>query len=427
MKKPVFIAFVVIFAAFPAFFWFRHTPTGLPWAVYLHEAGKLLALIAFVLTFFQYVLSARIKWIEKGMGLDHQLAIHARMGALILPIVTLHPVLILLSERFQGYQSPLSVWKGLGAAALLILWIAACAAMLYGRISISYEAWKRFHRLAFLVFPIVFVHSFVLGGTLYQTPVRIFWIVLIVLYLSILIHRACRYVFIKRHPFKVSKIETVAKNIRYIVFEGPHAVFDPGQFMFLRVMRKGKISEAHPFTIATSPEQNHLAVCIKMVGDFTSDLNKIQPSDRAYIDMPYGRFSFVHNDAQELIFIAGGIGITPFLSMLRTMKDHGINRNVTLFWANGSEADICFKSELERMREAISGLEIIYVFSRMPEWPGEKGHIDKEMLRRYISAFEAGAFFLCGPPKMMADLRTALLSLGVSRQRIIWERFSLKP
>lgn len=427
MKKPLFILLMVFCAAFPALFWFLHLPPGLPWAVYLHETGKLTALLAFVLIFFQYVLSSRIKWIEKGMGLDRQLALHAKMGAVILLLITLHPVLILLSERLQGYQTPLSVWKLLGAAALLLLWTAACAAMLYGRISISYEAWKRVHKLAYFVFPILFVHSVVLGGTLYRMPVKVFWILLLVLYLGILIHRGCRYVLRKRHPFSVSKIETVAEKILHIEFEGQHPPFNPGQFMFLRLIKKGRISEAHPFTIASSPNQHHLSVCIKMVGDFTSSLKEIEVSAPAYIHMPCGRFSFVHHDAQELIFIAGGIGITPFLSMLRAMRDQGIARKVTLLWANQREEDICFKSELDRMTEEMPDFKRIYVLSREPEWPGEKGHIDKDMLMRHIFAFDTGMFFICGPPAMMESVRTAVRSLGVSRKRILWERFSLKP
>lgn len=124
------------------------------------------------------------------------------------------------------------------------------------------------------------------------------------------------------------------------------------------------------------------------MGDFTATVKDTTSADEAYIDMPYGIFSFLNYDAPNLVFIAGGIGITPFISMLRYMVDKKLERNVILIWGNKTEKDIAFKSELEQMVVAMPSLRIIHVLSNQPPWPGEKGYVDTRLLHTHLDGFE---------------------------------------
>jgi ferredoxin-NADP reductase len=89
-------------------------------------------------------------------------------------------------------------------------------------------------------------------------------------------------------------------------------------------------------------------------------------------------FSFLQHDAKRLVFIAGGIGITPFMSMLRYIRDRKLKKELILFWANKMEKDIAFRDELEKMAAEMPSLRAIHILSRQENWPGEKGHIHME-------------------------------------------------
>jgi len=224
----------------------------------------------------------------------------------------------------------------------------------------------------------------------------------------------------------VSNVTQEADDIWRLDFEGDHPDYAPGQFMFVRLEREGSISASHPFTIASSPTQKGLSICAKAVGDFTSGLRETKSSDPAYVDMPYGVFSFVYHNADRMIFIAGGIGITPFLSMLRYMKDRDLSKEVILLWGNKTEKDITFRAELNRMASEMPHLKVRYVLSRQKGGPGEKGRIDREILKKHVGDLTRGEYFICGPRPMMEDVGKALSGLGVPRRRIHTERFALR-
>jgi len=426
MKKTLLLIFMASSVAMPIFFWSRMLTGGLPWPVYLFDAGRLFALAVFVLLAFQYVLSSRIKWIEKGIGLDRLFGIHQICGGIILALITAHPLLILLSERLQGYAAPFGFLKVLGLIAILLVWAAAGSALLYGRIPMGYESWKRIHCIGYLILPLAFVHSFFMGSTLQRGTMREFWAILFLIYLAVAVNRIRQHHAFKRHPLRVSRVTKETYDIWRLDLEGDHPGYVPGQFMFIRIEREGRLSAPHPFTIASSPTQKGLSICAKAVGDFTSGLGQTKPSDPAYVDLPYGVFSFVHHDADRLIFIAGGIGITPFLSMLRYMKDRDLRKEVILLWGNKTEKDIAFRAELDSMVTDMPSLKVVHILSRQGDWPGEKGRIDRGMLKRHVGDLAKGEFFVCGPLPMMQDIRKALSGQGVPRRRIHTERFALR-
>lgn len=426
MKKNIFLILAGLCLAVAASSWARTLAGGLPWPVYLQEVGGLLALLGFILLFFQYVLISRIRFIEKGIGLGRLIGMHKPLGVLILSAVTLHPLLILVSERIQGYSTPIGFVKIVGVIALLTIWVTAGSALIFGRINLRYESWKRIHRAGYIILPLAFFHSLFLGSTLQHGFLRGFWVVLGLCYAAVLAARIHKHYAVKRYPLSVSHIKQETHDTCSLDIEGDHPDYAPGQFMLLRLNIDGIVSASHPFTISSSPTRKGLSICVKSVGDFTSRLSEGVQLDQAFVDMPYGVFSFLNHDAERYIFIAGGIGITPFLSMLRFMKDKKLNKEVILIWGNKAKRDIAFMAEIESMTSQMTSLKVVHVLSREKEWPGEKGHIDAEKLKRQVGDFTKGEFFVCGPPRMMKDLEKALLALGVKKGRIHTERFSLR-
>lgn len=426
MKKSLLLIVMGFSVGLAFFFWSRLLAGGLPWAAYLYDAGRLLALAGFIFMTFQYILSSRIGWIEKGIGLDNLIRLHKGAGVLILVILTGHPLLLLLSERLQGYSTPLSAFKILGLITLLLVWVTAAAALLYGPIRVRYEVWKGVHRVGYVILPLALFHSVFIGSTLQRGPMRVFWAILALVYVTVLAARIQRRFTVRSRPFTVAAVTREAEDTWGLHFEGNHGDYAPGQFMILQLKREGRVSEPHPFTMVSSPARNGLAICAKAVGDFTSTLGRTRPSEEAYIDMPFGVFSFLHHDAERLVFIAGGIGITPFMSMLRYLRDRKLRREVILLWANKTEKDIAFRAEIEKLSSEITSLKVVHILSRQEDWPGEKGRINGDTFKKHVGDFAEGEFFICGPPQMMSDIQKILSGLGVSKQRIHTERFALR-
>jgi predicted ferric reductase len=189
MKKALLFAAIFTCLAVPGMSWAKALMPGLPWSVYLYEAGRLLALLAFVLILFQYVLISKIGWIERGLGPAALFKLHKRWGVIAFVMILSHPVLLILSERLQGYASPMSPIKVLGVLTLVVLSAATLAALLSRRLHLKVQTWKMVHRAAYLVFPLGFVHSLLIGTTLHKWPPRVLWLTMATAYLAIVAYR----------------------------------------------------------------------------------------------------------------------------------------------------------------------------------------------------------------------------------------------
>ncbi|MGQ9609884.1 MAG: ferredoxin reductase family protein [bacterium] len=396
--------------------------------VYLHDLARFLAITGFVMLFIQFALSSRIKLIERDIGLDKLFRVHKIFGIIGFIFILIHPLALFLSDRLQGYDSKLfTPLKIIGIISLVLLALSALIAMLYGLIKIKYETWKNIHKLMYIAFPLAFIHSILIGSDLTRSiALKILWWVLLGAYLTILVYKLVMYFKIRRNPFKISEVKQETHDTWSLFFDGKYKIYKPGQFLTVRLIRNGKVSESHPFTMSSSPTRDKISITVKAVGDFTSTIKDVRISDLAYVDEPYGVFSFLNYDEKNLVFIAGGIGITPFISMLRYIYDKKLERNIVLIWGNKTSDDIAFKDELERLESEISSLKVIHVMSNQSEWQGEKGYIDSEKLKKYIKDFRNSQFFVCGPPIMMTKVIKALKELGVSNRKIHYERFALR-
>ncbi len=390
----------------------------------IYKAGRYIALVGFFLIFVQYILSSKIKFIESKFGLDKLFIVHRKIGVIGLILVLIHPTLLFIVFGIEGYSL---LWKGVGAIALIILILIAGAAILYAKLHLKYETWKNIHRASYAILPIAFIHSMVLGSDLNGLLwLKILWFILAGIYVLVMIYKILSWANVRKHPFKITDAIQETHDVWSLHFDGTKKDYKPGQFMIINLKRNGKVSESHPFTISSSPTSGNLSISVKSSGDFTATIKDTKTSDIAFIDAPYGRFSFLNHDNDNLVFIAGGIGITPFISMLRYIRDKKLNRNVTLIWANKTEDDIAFRAELEKMTSEMPSLKVIHVMSKQDDWQGEKGYVDAEKIKGLVENVSGSEFFICGPPIMMTLVEKDLIGLGVSKSRIHYERFALR-
>ena len=426
MKRQILLTVMALFIAIPLMFWGRTLTWDLPWVFYLYSVSRALALTGFVLILFQYVLSSRIKFLERGIGLDRLFIIHRTSGLVGVILVLIHPLTLLAPNVIQGLGFTLNPWRLVGVLNFFILGMAASAALFYQKLHLKYETWKTIHQATYVVLPLAVVHSLLLGSDLISGPLRIFWFVLAGVYVAVWSYKLWNRAQVRGHPYTIAEVVQETHDTWSLVLEGKYIDYRPGQFMILQLIRDGTLSESHPFTISSSPTWDRISVTIKSVGDFTSTISQTKTTDRAYVDAPYGAFSFLNHDDRDLVFIAGGIGITPFLSMLRYIYDNRLEQNITLLWGNKTEQDIPCRAELEKMASEMPSVKIVHVMTRQPDWPGERGYIGVEMLKKYITHPEDARFFICGPPPMMATVVRALRDLGVPKKRIHYERFAFR-
>lgn len=426
VKKWLLLVIVALSLALPCVVWARAQPPGLPLRAFVRPAGRLLALLGFILLFFQYVLSSRIKWIERGIGLDKLLALHRPFGITGYILLVLHPTSLLLADVVDGSKIAFDAQKILGATNLTALTAGVGAALLYRVLSLRYEVWKAVHWTNYVVLPIALFHGLRGGTDLHSGLLRGFWFGLGGLYGAVLAGKLWTWGQTRRHAYRIATVAQETHDTWNLALEGRKIEHEPGQFLFVRLLRDGCLSSPHPFTIRSSPSRDRLAVTIKESGDFTSTVGQTKVGDRAYVDAPYGVFTCVGVNTPSLLLIAGGIGITPMISMLRFLHDTGDDRDTVLLWGNQTEADIAFRDELAQLASEMPSLQVVHVLSRQDDWPGEKGHIDKELLSRYLGNLDDPAVFVCGPPRMIASVTKALRRTGVPRRRIHSERFALR-
>ncbi len=402
------------------------------------DIGRNLALIGFMVLILQFVLAARVKWIERAFGLDILIRFHKYIAVLAAACLLLHPLLLAAGGMgwtlLIGLDLPWYIW--VGKAALILVVANVLISMYQGRLGLTFEKWRLGHdALGPLILLGIFVHSWFAGDDLELGSMQSLWIGSFVLAISMFIyHRFLRPVSLAKQPYQVKEVIQEAEDVWTVHLVPPQGksipAYYPGQFHFLTFFREQALPvEEHHWTISSSPARKEtLCSTIKAVGDFTSTIDRTKPGDTAAVHGPFGRFSYaLHPRERDLVFLAGGIGITPLMAMLRHMRDTRDTRSVTLLYANRNEDQIVFREELNDIAAGQwPDLDLVHVLSRPEEdWRGESGHIDWDKIEKFCGQnLGTKVFYVCGPLRMSTALISTLRDMGVPDQRIRREIFS---
>ncbi|MFP4383405.1 MAG: ferric reductase-like transmembrane domain-containing protein [Spirochaetia bacterium] len=404
----------------------------------LYEAGQILVLLAFPVLALQPVLSARLRLLDKAFALNSVINFHRTMAIAGAAAAFIHPVLLAAGTSNWAllYSFDLPWYILFGKAALLLLILMVLTSLFLAFFRLTFEKWRFFHNLFFMLVIIgVFFHSIFTGSDFIYPFMVALWSVLLAAALTAYVgHKIIRPLMLRKKPFEVVGVEQESKNVWTLRFkpQGPWALdYAPGQFQFITLKRGRELpKEEHHFTISSSPKDNpeHTAT-IKNVGDFTSTIKETKPGDAALIQAPFGRFSYrLHPWESDLVFIAGGIGITPIMGMIRFIRDSKEDKRVLLLYGNNREEEIVFRKELEEIEESGQfDFRLVHVLAEPPgNWNGESGFITADIIKKYATDQLFGRYYyVCGPPVMMDKVIGALKGLGVPSSKIHSERFSL--
>jgi predicted ferric reductase len=344
---------LVILLPVLAFFWLPGTPEhGV-----LFDMGRGAAMAAFAILMLQPVLAGRFKAAERPFGFDIVIRFHQAVAVFALLLLIVHPFLLAAGgggwDLLFSLNVPPEIW--VGKAALVLLVATVGLSVFRERLSLDFQKWRVIHTvLALLILMGAFLHSWAAGADLEDPFYRGLWIVLLVLaVMAFSYHRILRPLRLARRPWKVTRVEQIVPRVWSIHMSPPEGrpVHDhaPGQFHFLTFRGEGDLPvEEHHFTISSSPtEEGGVTSTIKESGDFTARIGEVRAGDSVTVLGPYGRFSAAsHPLDRKILFLAGGIGITPIRSMLRYMADRREDRDVVLLFGNPTESDIVFREEL---------------------------------------------------------------------------------
>lgn len=406
---------------------------------FLYEAGRGAALTAFMIVMLQPLLAGRFKWIERVFGLDILVRFHRNVAVIAAGLLIAHPLLLASGEHgFEVLISLNAPWPVyLGRVALLLLLLNLFFSLYLLPKGMKFERWRLLHdSIGPAIILLVFFHSFFQGEDLKKSVVlQGLWLGMFVISgMAFAYHRFIRPRLLSRYPYRVTEVKQETDDVWTIKLTPPegHSLYSyrPGQFHFLTFSRSDDLPvEEHHWTISSSPsEEGFVTSTIKELGDFTSTIGKTKPGDKALVHGPFGRFSYeFYPEEKDLVFIAGGIGITPLRSMLKYLQDKASTRKVLLLYANSRRDDIVYYDELREIEKGrYPRLKVVHVLQNPPEdWPGETGRIDDDMLRKYLHkvSSETG-YYLCGPPGLISTSQKILKSLGVKDSRIHMEIFS---
>ncbi len=220
----------------------------------------------------------------------------------------------------------------------------------------------------------------------------------------------------KKTKVKVKSVKHVTHDVLQIETNKPENLkFTPGQATEISIDKSDWADEKRPFTFTSLPTDNFLQFTIKTYPSHkgvTNELLKLEPGDELILHDVFGAIAY----QGEGLFIAGGAGVTPFISIFRDLKQQKEIRGNKLIFANKTSADIILAPEFEEML----GENFINILSEEKTRRHAHGQIDEEFLRANITGFNQ-QFYVCGPPSMMDAVLKQLDNLGVAKKAITTE------
>jgi len=381
----------------------------------------------------QFATTARFHPVSAPYGLDLVLKYHQQVSYVAFGFLLAHPIILVFETELGGaiFDPSQAEADGLTGILALGLIVAIIAASIWReRLGLSYELWRITHGVLGLAIIVTSLVHIWLAGYYVDGPVRrALWVLMTVLFISMYLHvRLVRPWQLRRRPWVVDEVEempgdTWRLSLRPDGHEGMR--FEPGQFAWLTLARSPYAITEHPFSFSSSAERtDRLSFGIKELGDFTSTIGSCEPGTRAYLDGPYGAFTYERNEGPGFVFVVAGIGITPVMSMLNTLADRHDQRPVWLIYGNPSWDQIAYLDELAELEGRID-LRIVHVLDEPPEdWEGETGYVTPEVLDRHLPEGEHRLeHFICGPDPMMDAIEEALHDRGIPGEKVNLERF----
>ena len=413
--KAAFVAFIAASALLIAYTVFSTADsTDFTSSAFLYLLGRVSGLIGFVMLSSLIVSGDVARFFDRFFGLDKIINFHRKYSLVVALFVVFHPIFIILFywNLFdyiipRASAIPLSLGI-LGFYAYLMVEISSRVAK-----RISYNIWQFLHVLTYMLFFFTLYHALFQGTDTRNPAILALFSLLLLAIITGIIYRTSYKLKQRNSRYFVKEVKWETKDTFTLTLkqEGKLA-FKPGQFCFLRLENRGLYAR-HPFSISNVPSDQDLEFTIKLKGPFTKAAAELKPGEEVKLEGPFGVFT-LEEETKNAVFFAFGVGITPFMSIIRDASLSGTNRNVTLLYASRSPEDIIFREKFA----SINGewLKKVFVVSGGKESPGEYiiGKISEELVKGNVKDIEYSDFYLCGSEEVKTFIKKTLVGIGVS-------------
>lgn len=234
------------------------------------------------------------------------------------------------------------------------------------------------------------------------------------------------------HEVKLKWREEIAEGTMALYLEKPAGfTFKPGQAIdvVLAHAPHGETNGArHAFSIVSAPHQDELVIATRMRDSaYKREIKSMPIGSPAKIEGPFGSLTLHNNRARPAVFIAGGIGITPFISILRQAAKEQLPQQLLLLYSNRRPEDAAFLAELQQLEQQNKNFTLVATMTDMEKssqpWNGETGFIGESMIKRVAGKLTAPIYYLVGPPAMVEAMRKTLNDAGINDDDIRSEEF----
>lgn len=406
--------------------------------------GQITGIAGMLLYSINLILAVRLRIMEDYFGgLNRMYIAHHLTGGIALIFLSFHPVLLSLryfskvtlkafhlAAQFLwvhpiSLTSPITNDMAINFGIVALLGMVVLLVLTFF-IHLPYRIWLFTHKFLGAAFFFAGLHILFVKGTVSDDPF-LKWYLLTFAAVG-LVSAAYRTlggrILVRRYNYHVESVKLIGKDVIELILEPVDKIlrFDPGQFIFIRFFFsgvKGVTSEAHPFSVASSPSEDKLKLCVKVLGDYTKDLLQLKPGAIAEIEGAYGKFSYKNYDNPNQVWIAGGIGITPFISMAKSLTVE-TPLNVDLYYSVKREVEMVDYPALEKLT-----MNKNLHFRLIPHIADVQGFLTADIIEKRSSSLEGKDFYICGPPVMMKTMRKQLQQKGVPNWRIHSEEFAM--
>ncbi|MBS9402672.1 ferric reductase-like transmembrane domain-containing protein [Halomonas sp. TRM85114] len=398
-------------------------PRGPP-ELWLTWVGRVTGILGLAMMLLAAVVSCRVPGFDRPFGgLTRLWKLHHWLGFWAFILVMFHALALGLASVPTSLNAAVatlfppvshgSIWLGWLAWVALVVFLAPTFDF-FGKP--HYQRWKRLHLVSAAALLLGLWHALLLAGEAWP------WWLLGIAGLSAIAWRkgaAPR----RQHAYRIETVEPLARGVVELVLrpEGGGIHYETGQFVYLSPLDESLPAgrgEEHPYTISSAPSDDRLRIGIKDLGDASHALQTVTPETRVLVEGPYGEFFERHFPERDMLWLGGGIGITPFVGGARDLATGAeAEGHVHLFYLAHDSERAYYREELEGIAEAHEVFTFTLHFYR------DHGPLSEAFLREHCPDFTEREIYLCGPPAMNAHLQWLLSEQGVPASRIHSEVF----
>lgn len=402
---------------------------------FLREVSVSLGFLAMALLGLQTIPTSRLKFFTKAFPMDTLYTFHHGLSIFTFLIALAHPVLLFINnpETLRLLNLVQAPWRARAAVISIVAMILLVISSVWREMmKLKYDVWRWIHDgLSFLAIGLALYHMFKVNYYMSLTHQKVIWLTLTGIWTAIILYiRVARPIILIKKPYKVARLEEERGQCwsLYLEPDGHEGMdFEAGQFAWLTT-ESPFIFRENPFSFSTNADHDdrYIGFTIKELGDFTNQIKHLEMGQTIYVDGPYGTFSMDEHECKKMVFIAGGIGSAPIMSMLRTMADRGDQRPITFFYGNPTWDSVIYREEMDTLEEKLY-MNLVHVLEKPPEnWEGESGFITTEIMRRHLPQdYRAAIFFICGPLPMIKAVEGCFKELDIPPTHVFSEQYEM--